>query len=77
MLFRSPEANIIVGAVVDERLEGEIHVTVIATGFESGGIYRSERSLTSFASPSGDGDAESDASGAAIPSFLLNRQRDN
>jgi cell division protein FtsZ len=29
-----PEANIIVGAVVDERLEGEIHVTVIATGFE-------------------------------------------
>ena len=30
-----PEANIIVGAVVDERLEGEIHVTVIATGFEN------------------------------------------
>ena len=30
-----PEANIIVGAVVDERLEGEIHVTVIATGFET------------------------------------------
>ncbi len=25
-----PEANIIVGAVVDEALEGEIHVTVIA-----------------------------------------------
>ena len=40
-----PEANIIVGAVVDEALEGEIHVTVIATGFESGQPYRSERSI--------------------------------
>ena len=28
------EANIIVGAVVDEAMEGEIQVTVIATGFE-------------------------------------------
>ena len=35
-----PDANIIVGAVVDESLEGEIHVTVIATGFQSGGHYR-------------------------------------
>ena len=35
-----PDANIIVGAVVDESLEGEIHVTVIATGFESGEIGR-------------------------------------
>ena len=38
-----PEANIIVGAVVDAP-EGEIHVTVIATGFENGQHYRSERS---------------------------------
>ena len=38
-----PEANIIVGAVVDEALEGEIHVTVIATGFENNQTYRSER----------------------------------
>jgi len=29
------EANIIVGAVVDEAMEGEIQVTVIATGFET------------------------------------------
>lgn len=28
-----PEANIIFGAVIDERLQDEIHVTVIATGF--------------------------------------------
>ncbi|MBE3583096.1 MAG: cell division protein FtsZ [Limnochordaceae bacterium] len=30
-----PEANIIFGAVIDETLEDEIRVTVIATGFES------------------------------------------
>jgi cell division protein FtsZ len=71
-----PEANIIVGAVVDERLEGEIHVTVIATGFEGGGSYRPERSITSFASSS-NGASEADQNGAAIPSFLLNRQREN
>ncbi len=29
-----PEANIIFGAVVDESIEGEIRITVIATGFE-------------------------------------------
>lgn len=28
-----PSANIIFGAVVDERYSGEIHVTIIATGF--------------------------------------------
>jgi cell division protein FtsZ len=69
-----PEANIIVGAVVDERLEGEIHVTVIATGFEGGGSYRPERSVSSFAASGGTSSASSEASGAAIPSFLLHRQ---
>jgi len=28
-----PNANIIFGAVIDERLQGEIKITVIATGF--------------------------------------------
>jgi cell division protein FtsZ len=70
-----PEANIIVGAVVDERLEGEIHVTVIATGFEGGGSYRPERSIASYASNNAISDT--DQSGAAIPSFLLNRQRES
>jgi len=71
-----PEANIIVGAVVDERLEGEIHVTVIATGFEGGGAYRPERSVSSF-SMAANPSAEGDQTGAAIPSFLLNRQRES
>ncbi len=30
------EANIILGTVVDENLENEVKVTVIATGFDSG-----------------------------------------
>lgn len=30
-----PDANIIVGAVIDENLSEEIRITVIATGFES------------------------------------------
>ena len=28
-----PEANIIFGAVIDERMQGELRITVIATGF--------------------------------------------
>ena len=38
-----PEANIIVGTVVDEKLEGEIQVTVIATGFDSNQIYSNDQ----------------------------------
>jgi cell division protein FtsZ len=66
-----PDANIIVGAVVDDSLEGEIHVTVIATGFESGGSYRPERN-SSFSTPYQA--PVSEERGAKIPPFLLNRQ---
>jgi cell division protein FtsZ len=66
-----PEANIIVGAVVDERLEGEIHVTVIATGFDSGTPYRPER--PSFTAAASFGEVAEER-GAKIPPFLLNRQ---
>ena len=31
-----PDANIIFGAVIDEKLEGEVRITVIATGFDHG-----------------------------------------
>jgi cell division protein FtsZ len=66
-----PEANIIVGAVVDESYEGEIHVTVIATGFESGGHYRPERTTASFAE---NLTHTAEERGAMIPPFLINRQ---
>ena len=68
-----PDANIIVGAVVDERLEGEIHVTVIATGFESGASYINERSTSSFSGNKPYNNSQEER-GAKIPPFLLNRQ---
>jgi len=36
-----PDVNIIFGAVIDEQMENEIQITVIATGFESGTPSRS------------------------------------
>jgi cell division protein FtsZ len=65
-----------VGAVVDERLEGEIHVTVIATGFETGTAYRSERNAVSsfLSSATSSFRSEPEVRGAKIPPFLLNRQ---
>ena len=70
-----PEANIIVGAVVDEALEGEIHVTVIATGFEGGNQYVPQRTLRSELSDStAQSNLEMNESGVRIPAFLQNRQ---
>ena len=53
-----PEANIIFGAGLDETLSDEVHITVIATGFEKGsfqqqkrnkyGSYSSQRSRTAY-----------------------------
>ncbi|KZR76760.1 Cell division protein FtsZ [Prochlorococcus marinus str. MIT 1320] len=72
-----PEANIIVGAVVDEKLEGEVHVTVIATGFEGNQPYRSERSINKIASQSIYSQPEANELGARIPEFLRKRQPRN
>ncbi|WP_027717340.1 cell division protein FtsZ [Desulfovirgula thermocuniculi] len=38
-----PEANIIFGAVIDERMEDEVRVTVIATGFDQKVTRREQR----------------------------------
>ena len=72
-----PEANIIVGAVVDESLEGEIHVTVIATGFEGGNTYRPERTISTFSADlrAAQSQPQDQTPGAKIPPFLLNRQQ--
>jgi len=69
-----PEANIIVGAVVDEKLEGEIQVTVIATGFAGNQPYRNQRSKNRLSSPSAYGRSEQKEPGASIPEFLRRRQ---
>ena len=44
-----PEANIIFGAVIDETMKDEIHMTVIATGFDKG--RRPEQPATSVKQP--------------------------
>jgi cell division protein FtsZ len=47
-------------------------VTVIATGFESGGAYRPERVASAFSSSLDD--ESTPERGAKIPPFLVNRQ---
>ena len=69
-----PEANIIVGTVVDEKLEGEIQVTVIATGFDSNQIYSSERNRARLSPQSLYEQSEIKEAGASIPDFLRLRQ---
>ena len=62
---------------MDDTLEGEIHVTVIATGFENGQQYKSEK--PSFKSINKHSITHSKKSnieyGAKIPEFLRQRQQ--
>ena len=59
-----PEANIIFGAVIDERLEDEVRVTVIATGFDQKTPRRERvRQEVEIKSFSGNDDLD-------IPAFL-------
>ncbi len=62
-----PEANIIFGAVIDERLEDEVRVTVIATGFEQK-TARRERIRQDVEMKSFSGGEDLD-----IPAFLRRR----
>jgi cell division protein FtsZ len=43
------DANIIFGAVLDEKMKEEVKITVIATGFKTSASQRSERSMTNAA----------------------------
>ncbi|MDB9514446.1 cell division protein FtsZ [Kamptonema animale CS-326] len=75
-----PNANIIFGAVIDERLQGEIKITVIATGFSGEvlsvptvkeiGVRRSNTSSPA-ATPTPDPKVPA---GLDIPEFLRNRR---
>ncbi len=69
-----PDANIIVGAVVDEKLEGEIQVTVIATGFESNQPYRNQKSRNKMSTQSIFNNSDIKEPGPGIPDFLRLRQ---
>ncbi len=65
-----PEANIIVGAVIDEELEGEVQVTVIATGFNGNQPYNNQRSNTKLSQQSIYRQKGNKEAGASIPEFL-------
>jgi len=68
------EANIIVGAVVDEAMEGEIQVTVIATGFETTHPLNQQRIKNRLSNQPLYNFSENKESGANIPEFLRLRQ---
>ena len=68
------EANIIVGAVVDEAMEGEIQVTVIATGFETNQPLKQQRIKNRLSNQPLYNISDNKDSGASIPEFLRLRQ---
>ncbi len=68
------EANIIVGAVVDESMEGEIQVTVIATGFETNQPFKQQRIKNRLSNQPLYNISDNKDKGANIPEFLRLRQ---
>ncbi len=72
-----PDANIIFGAVIDEKLQGEIRITVLATGFGTPVARRAleeKQSMTqtpSFTMPSSSSSMDFDLE---IPAFLRQRK---
>ncbi|PSN20592.1 cell division protein FtsZ [filamentous cyanobacterium CCP5] len=82
-----PNANIIFGAVIDDRMQGEVCITVIATGFNTASVSPTEgetprvtpfkRNLGSPSMPGGLGSPSSPGSGSGtldIPEFLQRRR---
>ena len=43
------DANIIFGAVMDEKMKDEVKITVIATGFQTGTLHKKEKSVSAAA----------------------------
>jgi cell division protein FtsZ len=72
-----PNANIIFGAVIDERMQGEIRITVIATGFSSESMNRiitpTNTQTTSPSSPGVFPEPDSTKS-TKLPPFLEQRR---
>ena len=69
-----PEANIIVGAVIDESMEGEIQVTVIATGFETNQPLKQQRIKNRLSNQPLYNLSDKKDNGTNIPEFLRLRQ---
>ena len=68
------DANIIVGQAVNEDMEGEIQVTVIATGFDTNQPLKQQRIRNRLSNQSFYSDSNTKETGANIPEFLRLRQ---
>lgn len=80
------DANIIFGAVIDESMDGEVRITVIATGFDGEGVddfdleepQTEQRSvfpsIANVSQPERSKPKESDRSRIEIPDFLQRRR---
>ena len=71
MMRPIPEANIIFGAVLDERMKGEVKITVIATGFDK----RPESVMTAAAAAGAGLKPSISGSDLEIPAFLRRAQK--
>jgi cell division protein FtsZ len=79
-----PDANLIFGAVIDERMEGEVRITVIATGFQASRAsvpLREERSVKEIrqppAPPPPAAPPPPESPALDIPEFLRKRRPSN
>ena len=70
------DANIIVGQAVNEAMEGEIQVTVIATGFDTNQPLKQQRIRNRLSNQSFYSESIKEP-GANIPEFLKLRQNKN
>lgn len=66
----SPEADIIVGAVIDENMQDEIMITVIASGFDGEARPRQKTAQTGFAPGFASKTAQSGRLDNELPGFL-------
>ena len=69
-----PEANIIFGTSINDSMEGEIQVTVIATGFDAKEVNRQQRLKSRLSAQPLRNISENKETGANIPEFLRLRQ---
>lgn len=68
-----PEANIIFGSVVDPAYNGEMKITVIATGFSEGGTKQPGHAQLMKKAFSIGGNTEEDGPDLETPAFLRNK----
>lgn len=78
-----PNANIIFGAVIDEKMQGEMRITVIATGFDKGdspantptsGVPMNKKTPASPAPSTPSLNDNKEVAGLDIPDFLKKRR---